>query len=70
MTAPALYEIETSEGDDGTTRPAEQFWTSCAEDTIDSGFVAHRGLNVAGIDDATAADLPSPDRSEPAAWAV
>ncbi|MET9656783.1 hypothetical protein [Streptomyces sp. NPDC006510] len=32
MTAPALYEIETSEGDDGTLHPVEQLWTPCADD--------------------------------------
>lgn len=53
MSAPALYEIETSEGDDGTMHPAEQLWTPCAEDAADSGFIAHRGLYVTGIDDAT-----------------
>ncbi|MFD4860660.1 Ntn hydrolase family protein [Streptomyces atratus] len=53
MTATALYEIETSEGDDGTMHPVEQLWTPCADDAADSGFVAHRGLYVAGIDDAT-----------------
>lgn len=48
-----LYEIETSEGDDGTMHPVEQLWTPCADDAADSGFVAHRGLYVTGIDDAT-----------------
>ncbi|MEU7649915.1 hypothetical protein [Streptomyces huasconensis] len=32
MTAPALYEVETSEGDDGTPHPVERLWTACAED--------------------------------------
>ncbi|MDX3540043.1 hypothetical protein PV721_38215 [Streptomyces sp. MB09-01] len=45
MTAPALYEIETSEGDDGTPHPAEQLWTP-GEDAVENGFVAHRGLHV------------------------
>ncbi|MFF3932848.1 hypothetical protein [Streptomyces hirsutus] len=53
MTAPALYEIETSEGDDGTMHPVEQLWTPCADDAADSGFVAHRDLYVTGIDDPT-----------------
>ncbi len=51
MTTTALYEIETSEADDGTTHPAEQLWTPCADDAADNGFVVHRGLYVAGIDD-------------------
>ncbi|WP_223279786.1 hypothetical protein [Streptomyces sp. SDr-06] len=50
MTAPALYEIETSEGDDGTPHPAEQLWTPCADGAADHGFIAHQGLFVAGID--------------------
>ncbi|PKV77099.1 hypothetical protein [Streptomyces sp. TLI_146] len=50
MTAPALYEIETSEGDDGTMHPAEQLWTPCADDAADHGFIAHQGLFVAGIE--------------------
>ncbi|MEU8550544.1 hypothetical protein AB0C81_26785 [Streptomyces roseoverticillatus] len=27
MTTTTLYEIETSEGDDGTLHPVEQLWT-------------------------------------------
>ncbi|WP_409239362.1 hypothetical protein [Streptomyces sp. PA5.6] len=50
MTAPALYEIETSEGDDGTRHPAEHVWTPCADGTADHGFIAHQGRFVAGID--------------------
>lgn len=53
MTASALYEIETSEGDDGTPHPVEQLCTPCADDPAGSGFIAHRGLYVTGIDDAT-----------------
>ncbi|MFD3665769.1 hypothetical protein ACFWVF_35055 [Streptomyces sp. NPDC058659] len=53
MTTTAPYEIETSEGDDGTPHPVEQLWTPCADDAADSGFVAHRDLYVTGIDDAT-----------------
>ncbi|MFI5621727.1 hypothetical protein [Streptomyces sp. NPDC051567] len=53
MTTTAPYEIETSEGDDGTPHPVEQLWTPCADDAPDSGFVAHRDLYVTGIDDAT-----------------
>lgn len=49
----ALYEIETSEGDDGAMHPAEQLWTPCADDAADSGFITHHGLHVTGIDDAT-----------------
>ncbi|AEY94256.1 hypothetical protein SHJG_p1125 (plasmid) [Streptomyces hygroscopicus subsp. jinggangensis 5008] len=44
-----LYEIETSEADDGTTVPAECFWTPSSEDAADNGFVDYRGLYVAGI---------------------
>ncbi|MFD7136138.1 hypothetical protein [Streptomyces sp. NPDC059894] len=51
MTAMPLYEIETSEGDDGTMHPVEQLWRPCADDAADSGFVAHRGLYLSGIDD-------------------
>ncbi|GAA1923880.1 hypothetical protein [Streptantibioticus ferralitis] len=49
MTAPALYEIETSEGDDGTPHPAEQIWTP-GEDAVENGFLAHRALHVTGLD--------------------
>ncbi|MEU3064135.1 hypothetical protein [Streptomyces subrutilus] len=52
MTAPALYEIETSEGDDGTPHPVEHLWTP-GEDATENGFLTHRGLHVTGIDDAT-----------------
>ncbi|MGC5041055.1 hypothetical protein ACLQ2C_36570 [Streptomyces sp. DT73] len=52
MTATPLYEIETSEGHDGTMHPVEQLWTP-GEDAVKRGFVVHRGLYVAGIDDAT-----------------
>ncbi|WP_369384068.1 hypothetical protein [Streptomyces sp. cg36] len=51
MTAPALYEIETSEGDDGTLHPVEQLWTP-GEDAVEHGFIVHRDLYVTGIDDA------------------
>ncbi|KIE24757.1 hypothetical protein LK08_23070 [Streptomyces sp. MUSC 125] len=44
----ALYEIETSEADDGTTVPAEGIWTP-GEDAADNGFVVHHGLYIAGI---------------------
>ncbi|AYG83317.1 hypothetical protein DWB77_05513 [Streptomyces hundungensis] len=50
VTAPALYEIETSK--DGTPHPVEQLWMP-GDDASDSGFVAHRGLYVTGIDDRT-----------------
>lgn len=45
----ALYEIETSEAEDGTMVPAESIWTPTAENAADSGFVAYRGLYVTGI---------------------
>lgn len=48
MTA-ALYEIETSEGDDGTMHPVEQLWTP-GEDAVENGFLAHSGLHVTGLD--------------------
>ncbi|RPK32282.1 hypothetical protein EES39_39280 [Streptomyces sp. ADI92-24] len=57
MTAPALYEIKTSEGADGTMHPAEQLWTPCADGAADHGFIAHQGLFVAGIDGDTDDDL-------------
>jgi hypothetical protein len=47
-----LYEIETSESDDGSTHPAECIWAP-GEDAVETGFVIHRGLHVAGIGDAT-----------------
>ena len=37
MTALALYEMESSEGDDGTTHPAEQPWTPCADADVTGG---------------------------------
>ncbi|GDY69075.1 hypothetical protein SAV14893_084680 [Streptomyces avermitilis] len=45
----ALYEIETSETDDGNARLAECLWTPSGEDAADNGFIAYRGLYVAGI---------------------
>ena len=56
MTTP-LYEIETSEGDDGSRHPVEQLWTPCADGTADNGFIAHRGLHITGIEDATETHL-------------
>ncbi|MET7780420.1 hypothetical protein ABZU94_34740 [Streptomyces mirabilis] len=49
----ALYEVETSESDDGTTHPAEAFWTPAGEDAVDHGFVVHGGVYVAGISSPT-----------------
>lgn len=43
-----LYEIATSEAEDGTTAPAEGIWTP-GEDATDNGFVVYRGLYVASI---------------------
>ncbi|MFE9404797.1 hypothetical protein ACFYNY_24030 [Streptomyces sp. NPDC006530] len=40
MTIPALHEIETSEGDDGTMHPAEQLWTPCADGMADRVSIA------------------------------
>ncbi|MFJ9675289.1 hypothetical protein ACIRP5_31415 [Streptomyces sp. NPDC101221] len=57
MTAPPLYEIETSKGADGTMRPAEQLWTPCADGAADHGFIVHQGLFVAGIDGGADDDL-------------
>ncbi|MER7042715.1 hypothetical protein [Streptomyces microflavus] len=56
----ALYEIGTSEGDDGSTHPAECIWTpgEDAEEAAASGFVIHRSVYIAGIDDPT--DHPYP----------
>lgn len=48
MTA-ALYEIEASEGDDGTSHPVEHLWTP-GEDALESGFITHHGLYVTGVD--------------------
>lgn len=45
----ALYEIETSEADDGTMVPAECLWTPSSEDAATNGFVDYRGLYIAGI---------------------
>ncbi|MDX3637003.1 hypothetical protein PV728_43825 [Streptomyces europaeiscabiei] len=56
----ALYEIETSEADDGTMVPAEGIWTP-GEDAADNGFVVYGGLYVAGIG-APNDDRPHPDR--------
>jgi hypothetical protein len=49
LTTTALYEIETSEADDGTTVPAEGIWTPSSDDAADNGFIAYSGLYVAGI---------------------
>jgi hypothetical protein len=45
----ALYEIETSEADDGTTVPAEGIWTPSSQDAADNGFIAYGRLYVASI---------------------
>ncbi|MFL4910727.1 hypothetical protein ACJ6WF_48465 [Streptomyces sp. MMS24-I2-30] len=58
MIAPALYEIETSEGDDGT----------CVDGAADDGFIAHQGLFVAAL--VTAASIPNPDEGALATWAA
>lgn len=63
MTAPALYEIETSEGDDGTMHPVEQLWTP-GEDAVENGFLAHGDLHVTGLDD------PADDHLYPVAFLV
>ncbi|GHD52185.1 hypothetical protein [Streptomyces galbus] len=52
MTTKGLYEIEISEGDDGTTHPTEQLWTP-GKDAMENGFIVHRGVYVTGIDDPT-----------------
>ncbi|MFF9336952.1 hypothetical protein [Streptomyces albogriseolus] len=57
MTTTGLYEIKTSEGDDGALHPAEQVWTPCAGGAADHGFIAHQGLFVAGIDGGADDDL-------------
>ncbi len=44
MTTTGLCDLVTSEGDDGTTHPAEQLWTP-GEEAVESGFVVHRGLH-------------------------
>ncbi|MEU6353177.1 hypothetical protein ABZ896_28275 [Streptomyces sp. NPDC047072] len=49
MVTTALYAIETSEADDGTTVPTEGIWTPSSEDATDNGFIAYSGLYVAGI---------------------
>ncbi|MBM7167441.1 hypothetical protein JQK87_03205 [Streptomyces sp. G44] len=48
MTAPALYEIETSEGDDGTMRPIEHLWTPDHGDPKRLGFITHNGITITG----------------------
>ncbi|MFE4177170.1 hypothetical protein ACFRR7_34905 [Streptomyces sp. NPDC056909] len=47
-TTTALYDIETSEADDGTPHPTECLWTP-GEDATDAGFIVHRGLYITGI---------------------
>ncbi|WP_331722799.1 hypothetical protein OG848_47495 (plasmid) [Streptomyces canus] len=59
MTTTALYEIETSEADDGTIVPAEGIWIPSIEDAADNGFISYGGLYVAGIGD------PNNDRPHP-----
>lgn len=58
MTTP-LYEIDTSEADDGTEHPTEALWTPAGEEAVKHGFVAHGGLYVAGIS-VTADDVLHP----------
>ncbi|MFE4578544.1 hypothetical protein [Streptomyces chartreusis] len=45
----ALYQIETSEADDGTMAPAEGIWTPAGEEAVDHGFVVYRELYIGGI---------------------
>ncbi|MEV5731255.1 hypothetical protein AB0N50_36640 [Streptomyces pharetrae] len=52
MTTTSLYDLVTSEGDDGTMHPAEQLWAP-GEDAVENGFIVHRGMHVTGIDDPT-----------------
>lgn len=52
MTTTGLYDLVTSESDDGTMHPAEQLWTP-GEDAVENGFIVHRGMHVTGIDDPT-----------------
>lgn len=54
MTATALHEIETSEGDDGTTHSVEGAVPIIA--------IRHPAAP------ATAAGLPNPDQGAPATW--
>lgn len=56
MTA-ALYEIETSTGDDGTPQPAEAIWTPADDDVARHGFIVHNGLYTTGISSPPADDL-------------
>ncbi|WP_327278618.1 hypothetical protein OG609_45660 (plasmid) [Streptomyces sp. NBC_01224] len=46
-----LYEIETSEADDGSRHPVECLWIPSSEDALDNGFIGRRGLYATGIDD-------------------
>ncbi|MGW7672173.1 hypothetical protein ACWGJX_34515 [Streptomyces sp. NPDC054775] len=62
MTAPALYEIETSDGDDGTIHPAEQLWMPGAVPVIAMRHAA-AAVTAAGI-------TPNPDTGVPATWAA
>jgi len=48
MVTTVLYEIETSETDDGTMIPAEGIWTPDGKDATDNGFIDYRGLYVTG----------------------
>ncbi|MEU7151192.1 hypothetical protein AB0B15_24675 [Streptomyces sp. NPDC045456] len=59
VTAPALYEIETSESDDGTRYCVEWLWTP-GEDAANDGFVTHRGLCVAGVGTTSDDDVAYP----------
>ncbi|MFH8803980.1 hypothetical protein ACH4F6_31055 [Streptomyces sp. NPDC017936] len=45
----ALYEIETSEADDGTTHPAEALCTPAGRNAVHHGFALHGGVYVVGI---------------------
>ncbi|WP_432197087.1 hypothetical protein [Streptomyces sp. bgisy027] len=45
----ALYEIETSEANDGTMIPAEGIWKPAGEEAVDRGFVVYRELYIGGI---------------------
>jgi hypothetical protein len=47
------YEIETSEGDDGTAHPSNGSGPQTVRTRPNNGFIVHRGPRVAGIDDPT-----------------
>ncbi|MFG2463324.1 hypothetical protein ACGFWE_40615 [Streptomyces sp. NPDC048523] len=50
MTATPLYEIETSEADNGTLYSTEHMWAPASEEAEKCGFLNCAGLQISGLE--------------------